>query len=62
MEVIGKRSQILLEHKEGTRAYQQMKAAIQDQRDHLERLTQHHESLLRVEQESDDVLIWLSKK
>ncbi|XP_021949660.1 uncharacterized protein LOC110847112 [Folsomia candida] len=62
MEVIGKRSQILLANKEGTRAHQQMKAALQDRRDHLERLTQHHESLLRVEQELEDVLVWLSKK
>jgi len=62
MEVIGKRSQILLANKDGSRSYQEMKALLQDRRDQLERLTQHHESLLRVEQELEDVLLSVSKK
>jgi hypothetical protein len=62
MQVIAKRSKLLQESTEGSRAYHHIKGTLQERKDHLERLNQQHEALLRVDQEMEDTIFWLSKK
>jgi len=62
LAVVGKRSRLLQESTEGSRALTHLRATLGERKDHLERLNQQHEALLRVNQELEDTLFWLSKK
>jgi len=62
MEVIGKRSRLLIETTERGLANQRLKAQLIEKENHMERLNLQHESLMRIEQENEETLLWLAKK